>query len=226
VSDFPASSSRLTQKYSPLYNNGLYYLFLPIVAAFFAMAGELLREKECRLADSLAQAGLSGPAYVLSWALAQLAIMALLSIEVTLLGWVAGFALFRNVSWPFFTLFYTVAGLSFSSVAAVITVLAKDRGTGLTFCYIYMMFSLFSQLLFSGGLLVYLVYSNGLVARMFRLVLGLLPAFHYSAGFTRLIWICDSHFNVLTWQWLEGHPLSWQNLTSTQHLALTTPFAL
>lgn len=116
-----------------------------------------------------------------------------------------GFKLFKNVPFWFFSIFYTIAGLSYATLGAIVVVLSKDFSTGISISYALLLITAASQLFFSGGFLTYSLYSDTFISKAVVNVLNLYPSFHFSSALSRMIWYFDNHFNILTRQWLPGH---------------------
>lgn len=92
----------------------------------------------------------------------------------------------------------TLNGMILGILAFCVTALVNDRNLGMSILYGFLLFSVVVQWLFSGGLLINLLYFDNasLAVRIMRIFFNCYPSFHFSKLFIDVSRKADSHIDI------------------------------
>jgi hypothetical protein len=92
----------------------------------------------------------------------------------------------------------TTNGLILGLLALCVTACVSERGLGMSLLYGFLLFSVVVQWLFSGGLLINMLYfTNANTAiKLIKYFFNCYPAFHFSKLFTDISRKADSHIDT------------------------------
>ena len=124
--------------------------------------------------------------------------MIIISIVFCLFGWLMDFKFWSRgiITFDFFIL--TTNGLILGLLAFCVVAAVSERGLGMSLLYGFLLYSVVVQWLFSGGLLINMLYFDNAAIGVviLRYFLNIYPSFHFSKLFIDISRKADNHIDI------------------------------
>ena len=213
-SDYPTETGRLQRGYKFVDVNGAIYFFLPILLYFIITVNELLTEKERRLRIGVSIMGMTHSIYWLSAILTQMCLSASVVLIQLTLGVLLDYDIFVKTPIPVSFVFYFTSFMCIQFVAIFISTVVADPRQGYTIAYGFVLFSLVLESFFATNIFIQFLYANtkSVSIWIFKLILNLYPAFHYSKIYIDISQQAATSLNVQDSFWQKGPGFTYQSL--------------
>ena len=121
-----------------------------------------------------------------------------ISLVFCIFGWLLDFKFWSQGLISFDFLILTTNGLILGLLGFCVVAAVSNRGLGMSLLYGFLLYSVVVQWLFSGGLLINMLYFDNaaLGVVILRYFLNIYPSFHFSKLFIDISRKADSHIDI------------------------------
>lgn len=185
---------------------GSFFIMIPYLALLIMEGGRLLIQKEKRLRIGLNIIGVTHFQFYFAEILTYFIHVIIISVIFCIAGWILDFKMWSKGILAFDFYILTINGLILGLVALCVTAAVSERGLGMSLLYGFLLFSVVVQWLFTGGLLINMLYltSANLPIRALKYFFNCYPAFHFSKLFSDISRKADSHIDTFENRFVEG----------------------
>ena len=185
---------------------GSFFIMIPYLALLVMEGGRLLIQKEKRLRIGLNIIGVTHFQFYFAEILTYYLHVIIISLIFCIAGWILDFKMWSKGIIIFDLYILTTNGLILGLLALCVTAAVSERGLGMSILYGFLLFSVVVQWLFSGGLLINMLYFTNASAtiKSLKYFFNCYPAFHFSKLFTDISRKADSHIDTFENRFVEG----------------------
>jgi len=149
----------------------------------------------------------------------------IISVIFCVVGWLLDFKFWSKGLIIFDFIILITNGLILGLLAFCVTAAVSDRGLGMSLLYGFLLFSVVVQWLFSGGLLINLLYFDNATTPviLLRLFFNSYPSFHFSKLFIDISRKADSHIDIYENRYVEGTEFKWSDMFEREFKSFQKP---
>lgn len=214
VQDYPKAPNRLLQNVDIVGAYGAFYFLIPPLFIFLTIQNEIVGEKEKKLRQYLNIVGVSHKSYWISWFLTSTIFSLLISLSITVFGYIFSFNFFLDTPFLMILLLFFIFSLSMQFVSYFISVLVSNLKMSNIVSYSFLLFAWVIEILMSNIALIYQLYNdqNAEWVVWFRRFLTLYPPFNFSKAFGDISQKSGYHFDFLQNRWVRGPGFEWGDM--------------
>lgn len=175
---------------------------------------QLLKNKQNRLRIGLNIVGVTHFQFYISEMIAYFFHVFVITVVFCISGQILDIKYFSDgILWfNFLTLFMN--GIIVGLIPFCVTAAVNNKGLGMSFLYGFVLYSIVMQWLFTGGIILQLLYMDTArkVVKLLKIVFNLYPSFHFSKIFSDVSNIVDQHLDTFENRYIEGRPYEYDDL--------------
>lgn len=198
---------------------------IPFLILLVLSGSQMLKNKQNRLRIGLNIVGVSHFQFYLSEIIAYFFNVLIITIVFCISGSLLGIKYFsEGILWfNFITLFMN--GVIVGLIPFCVTAAVSNKNLGMSLLYGFVLYSIIMQWLFTGGIILQLLYMNTAsnIVKFLKFIFSLYPSFHFSKIFSDVSNIVDMHLDTYQNKYVEGRPYAYSDLFIQQSQSFTQP---
>ena len=200
---------------------------IPYLILLVMEGSQLLKNKQNRLRVGLNIVGVTHVQFYMSELITYFFSVLVISLSFCLWGLVLDIKYFsEGILWfNFLTIF--INGLVVGLIPFCVTAAVSNKNLGMSILYGFVLYSIIMQWLFTGGIILELLYMNtaNFVVKLLKGLFNLYPSFHFSKIFSDVSRVVDQHLDTYENRYIEGRPYEYSDLFArkSQEYSVPTP---